>query len=242
MCTVTFIPSHNQVFLTSNRDEKYWRAAAAYPKAYTLKTGNIIFPMDGDAGGTWFAVHQKGNALVFLNGAFIRHTPNPPYRKSRGLVLLDLLDQDSSSGAFASIDLSNIEPFTAVNWEAGELFEYRWDGKQKHHQRLPADIPHIWSSATLYDEEVVIKRKNWFNEWLEEHPHPTQKEILHFHQFTGEGDQHNDLMINRDGKVFTVSVTSAAITGEKIVMQYVDVKQSLAEVREFPITNASIKA
>jgi len=242
MCTVTFIPLNKRILLTSNRDEKHWRAAASIPEAYPAQTGKIIFPKDGDAGGTWFAVHENGNAVVFLNGGFIKHVPQPPYRKSRGLVLLNLIDHDSPYQAFQEIQLEDIEPFTAVIWDEGKLFECRWDGREKHPLPLAADIPHIWSSATLYDQEVVIKRRNWFNEWLEEHPYPTQVEILDFHQFTGDGDQHNDLMMNRDGKVFTVSVTSALIGEGSIIFEYVDVREAKTTERNFPIINASIKA
>jgi uncharacterized protein with NRDE domain len=242
MCTVTFIPSHKKIFLTSNRDEKHWRAAAGFPESYPAKTGHIIFPKDGDAGGTWFAIHENGNAVVFLNGGFIKHTPQPPYRRSRGLILLDIVDHESPFQAFQEIDLENIEPFTAVVWEYAKLYECRWTGNEKHQSLLAADIPHIWSSATLYDTEVVIKRRNWFQQWLEEHPHPSQEEILNFHQFTGDGDEHNDLVMNRDGKVFTVSVTSALIGEGKIVLEYVDVRQELTRERDFPIINASIKA
>ena len=242
MCTVTFIPSNKQIFLTSNRDEKHWRSAARLPEAYTGRTGNIIYPKDGDAGGTWFGVHENGNAVVFLNGGFIRHTPKPPYLKSRGLILLDLLDQHSPIDAFRNIQLGEIEPFTAVIWDQKKLYECRWDGHEKHELPLAADIPHIWSSVTLYDQDVIIKRRNWFTDWLEQHSHPTQEDILRFHQFTGDGDQHNDLMMNRDGKVFTVSVTSAAISDENIIVEYVDVKQSKITKRDFPIINASVKA
>ena len=242
MCTVTFIPSNRKIILTSNRDEKHWRAAANFPDAYPFRTGKIIFPKDGDAGGTWFAIHENGNAVVFLNGAFTRHIPQPPYRKSRGLILLDLVDNDSPWQAFRKIDLENIEPFTAIIWDEGKLIDCRWDGKKKHEIQLAANMPRIWSSATLYDQEVVVKRRNWFNSWLQKHPYPSQQEILDFHQFTGDGDQHNDLMMNRDGKVFTVSVTSALIGEGEILTEYVDVKQSRVTERNFPIINASIKA
>ena len=34
--------------------------------------------------------------------------------------------------------------------------------------------------------------------------------FFNFHRFTGDGDRHNDLMMNRDGKVGTVSITFIA--------------------------------
>ena len=93
MCTVTFIPAKDRIYLTSNRDEKHWRTAALPPAAYEFDSGKMLFPKDGDAGGTWVAAHENGNAIVFLNGGLVAHVPNPPYRKSRGLILLDLLNR-----------------------------------------------------------------------------------------------------------------------------------------------------
>jgi hypothetical protein len=225
MCTVTFIPAGDKIYLTSNRDEKSWRSAALPPSIYSFGSGKILFPKDGDAGGTWIAAHESGNAIIFLNGGRVRHTPAPPYRKSRGLILLDLVEGRTPYNSFLAINLNNIEPFTAIILDDGHLFECRWDGSQKMHQEVSHTKPHIWSSVTLYDEEVISRRKNWFANWLKKHPNPTQEDILHFHQFTGDGDQHNDLMMNRDGVVFTVSVTSMAITEQQVTMQYVDVQQ-----------------
>jgi transport and Golgi organization protein 2 len=228
MCTVTFIRTADKIYLTSNRDEKHWRSNALPPAVYRFTSGNLMFPKDGDAGGTWIAAHENGQAIVFLNGGFIRHTPAPPYRKSRGLILLDLINADNAVACFEKIALEQIEPFTAIIWNEGQLFECRWDGVQKHKLQLNALQPHIWSSVTLYDEEVIKKRNNWFSNWLQKNKQLTQHDILNFHQFTGDGDAHNDLRMNRNGQVFTVSVTSMAITDEAIQMQYLDLKNNSA--------------
>ena len=226
MCTVTFIPGRDKIYLTSNRDEKHWRSAALTPAAYPFPSGKILFPKDGDAGGTWIAAHENGNAIIFLNGAFEKHIPAPPYRKSRGLILLDLIESTTSYNSFLAINLNNIEPFTAIVWDDGYLFECRWDGSKKHARQLDAAMPHIWSSATLYDEEVIDKRTRWFERWLQQHHQPAQQDILDFHRFTGDGDQHNDLLMNRNGHVFTVSVTSMAITDHDVTMRYLDIKNN----------------
>ena len=230
MCTVTFIPvphkDGKKIYLTSNRDEKHWRSSALPPAVYTSTSGRVLFPKDGDAGGTWIAAHENGQAIVFLNGGFVRHTPEPPYRKSRGLILLDLLHAHDPLTCFQTISLHRIEPFTAVIWNNGELFECRWDAQQKHSTRLNASQPHIWSSVTLYDPAVISKRKSWFLEWLQKNKQPSQHDILHFHQFTGDGDDHNDLRMNRNGHVFTVSVTSLEMADDNMLMHYLDLKSN----------------
>ena len=224
MCTVTYIPTKEYFYLTSNRDEKNWRTDALAPAIYSSGSGKMMFPKDGDAGGTWIAAHENGNMVIFLNGGFVAHTPAPPYRKSRGLILLDLLDHSTPYNCFLAINLSGIEPFTAIIRDNGHLFECRWDGLKKHHKELDRAIPHIWSSVTLYDEETISKRKKWFDNWLEEKENISQSDILHFHQFTGDGDAHNDLKMNRDGKVFTVSITSIGIDSNGLTMDYLDLK------------------
>jgi Transport and Golgi organisation 2 len=226
MCTVTFIPAQDGIYLVSNRDEKHFRGDAVPPRTYEFQSGKIVFPKDADKGGTWIAMHENGRAIVFLNGGLEAHEPDPPYRKSRGQVLLDLMNAPNATEYFKHMDLSSIEPFTAVIWENNRLFEAIWDGMEKHFSEKDNAIPHIWSSVTLYEETTRSKRRRWFDAWLERTPEPGLPEILHFHQFTGEGDAHNDLMMNRNGEVFTVSITGMHINGTKARMVYLDLKNN----------------
>lgn len=222
MCTVTFVPTGDTLYLTSNRDEKNWRPSASAPAIIEYPSGSILFPKDPHAGGTWIAAHENGNALVFLNGGFVAHSPQPSYRKSRGLILLDLLDSHSPVNSFMAINLNNIEPFTAVLWEDKLLFECRWDGKRKYRKDLNEEKAHIWSSVTLYEEPVINKRRSWFEDWKRSNQEPDGEAIMHFHQFTGDGDKHNDLLMDREGKVCTVSVTQLQLSSAGTTMQYLD--------------------
>jgi uncharacterized protein with NRDE domain len=239
MCTVTFIPVNNKIIVTSNRDEKHGRLPAIAPAVYTKRTGTLLFPKDADAGGTWIAVHENGNMIVLLNGGLIKHEPKPPYKKSRGLVLIDLIDDENPYQNFLHADLKKIEPFTAIIFDEGQLFECRWDGEIKYHAALKIHQPHIWSSVTLYDDKIIRKRKKWFEEWLKKNPSPSQNDILHFHQFTGDGDKHNDLLMNRDGQVFTVSITSIEMNDENALMQYVDIRNQQTHQHELAFTKAT---
>jgi hypothetical protein len=207
MCTVTYIPVRNGFYLTSSRDEKQTRPRAQEPLPHTGVTGTLLFPKDSSAGGTWFVAHEKGFAAVLLNGAVQKHIAKPPYRRSRGLILLYLTDQPDPLQAFHSIDLDNIEPFTIILVKEGQLQECRWDGSSKYHRPLDAASPHIWSSVTLYSPEVIRKREQWFRDWLQGYPLPDTATILSFHQHAGDGDSHNDVLMDRNGEMLTVSVT-----------------------------------
>jgi len=238
MCTVTFIPYNDSVFITSNRDEKQRRLPAIPPREYDFPSGKQYYPKDADEGGTWFAQHENGNTIILLNGGFVYHESKPPYRKSRGLIVIELLQHDSPFDLFRSVGLDDIEPFTLVIWEDNNLFECRWDGERRHAKMLDKTLPYIWSSATLYDEAAAAKRELWFEEWLDKQSSFTQNEILDFHRFSGDGDTHNDLTMNRDGKVFTVSITGVEITGAKAQITYLDLLDDKTYLQDIEINKA----
>ena len=222
MCTVTYIPSKEKIFLVSNRDEKHWRLPAIPPQPYDFSSGKIYFPKDADEGGSWFAVHENGNTLVLLNGGFKNHIPQPRYERSRGLVLLELAQTANPFDKFRSINLENIEPFTLVLWSNEKLFECRWDGERKHSKQLDKSLPYIWSSVTLYDDEAIAIRENLFENWLDKHPEFSIDDILNFHQFSGEANSHNNLLSNNQGKIFTVSITGVEISSATAHLKYLD--------------------
>jgi uncharacterized protein with NRDE domain len=224
MCTVTFVPVRGNFFLTSNRDEKATRLRATFPALYRYNECNLIFPKDGLAGGTWTALKENGNAAVLLNGAFARHVPGPSYRKSRGIVFLEIIASKQPLKAVSTVNLQSIAPFTLILLEEDRLYEVKWDGTEHHCRQLSVNRAYIWSSVTLYDDWIIKKREHWFASFLDRNPQPTQQDILNFHRFSGEGDSNNDLLMNRNGVYATVSITSIQLNPDRGVMKYLDLK------------------
>lgn len=222
MCTVTYIPGKNRYFLTSNRDERTSRLPAITPMQYHIKDNTLVFPKDATAGGSWITCTMKGDAGVLLNGAFVKHEPAASYRKSRGLVFLDIMSAEVPLEYFLFMDLTNIEPFTLILVETKDLHECRWDGSQKFHSILNRGVPYIWSSTTLYDLSTAACRKLWFNKWIHARKNFSQKDIINFHRFTGNGDRGNDLVMNRNNLLKTVSITSLEVRECKGTMKYLD--------------------
>jgi uncharacterized protein with NRDE domain len=83
------------IVVAANRDEHYTRKARGphmmhhHPRVYAGK--------DELAGGTWLGVNESGLVVGLVN----RHSPQPqdPARRSRGLLCLDLLCQNSAKAA-----------------------------------------------------------------------------------------------------------------------------------------------
>ena len=222
MCTVSFVCSKDKIIITSNRDEQVIRPNAIEPKTYSINNKNIIFPKDPKAGGTWYAIDEKGTVMVLLNGASEKHKVVPPYRKSRGLIVLDIISSENPLGYWNGINLDNIEPFTVVLFQDKKLYQLRWDGTQKETTNLEITQNHIWSSSTLYPKEVRETRSQWFYSFLETKPDITPEEMLNFHRYTEEENQEHGLVINRNNVLKTLSITQSVIEKNKVTILHCD--------------------
>lgn len=232
MCTVTFVSSNNKIIITSNRDEKIIRPSAVEPKNYAVNNKNIMFPKDAKAGGTWYAVSEEGTILVLLNGADEKHEVKLPYRRSRGLIVLDIISSDNAVEAWNIINLDNIEPFTLVLFQNNNLYQLRWNGTEKTKVSLDVSECHIWSSSTLYSKEIREKRAIWFNSFLETtrikaeqsgvEYEITEDEMYNFHRYTENDNSENGLIINRNDLMKTLSITQSVIEKNKVTLLHHD--------------------
>ena len=228
MCTVSFVYSNGKTIITSNRDEKVLRESAIEPKNYLVNNKNILFPKDPKAGGTWFAIDENANVLVLLNGADEKHTVHLPYRKSRGLIVLDIISSISPKDFWNEIDLENIEPFTLVLFQNSQLFQLRWNGNEKNTLVLDECKNHVWSSSTLYSKEIREKRSKWFYSFLERISIPSEIEMFDFHRNTEKENTENGLVINRKEEMKTLSITQTTFEKNKGSISHHDLITNLS--------------
>jgi uncharacterized protein with NRDE domain len=218
MCTVTYVPTKQGYLLGSNRDEQSTRATAISP----IKDVNLLYPKDADKGGTWLSLMNNGDCLCLLNGAFVKHTPNAKYTYSRGLFVLDVARSASKIEFITLVDLFAVEPFTVIIKEAETLFQVKWDGHAKHIKKLDAQASYVWSSCTLYDEQVKTLREDWFQQFLHNGIH-TSKDLLNFHQQAGNGIASENVLMQREG-VSTVSTSIIEVLTTHASLNYIDYK------------------
>jgi hypothetical protein len=234
MCTVTYLPSETGYILTSNRDEKNKRKPASQPIEYPLGNNLLLFPRDGESGGTWLATDQNGITVCLLNGAFEAHFSNPPYRQSRGKVVLDYFQFTDFQSFLNEYSLDGIEPFTLIvaNKKGHPVLEIRWDGDRKYVKMHPEDKPVIWSSSTLYSPDVIKLREKWFSEWRSKNPNWNQTDILNFHKFSGSGESENSLVMSRGIVLKTQSITSVEVDGKNSRMEHFDITTNNQSTRQ----------
>jgi hypothetical protein len=231
MCTVSFVHSNGKIIITSNRDEQVARPAIE-PRNYLVNQKNLFFPKDPKAGGTWYVIDDSTNVLVLLNGAEEKHQWNPPYRRSRGMIVLDLFSSASAIDSWKTINLENVEPFTLVLYQEQQLYQLRWNGTEKSKLKLNTNENHIWSSSTLYAKEIREQRAQWFSTFLDTTPQVTFEEMFRFHRYTEADNAQHGLIINRDDKLKTLSITQSVIEQNKITVMHHD----LIEEKEFANT------
>ena len=148
MCTVTFLPLGSSSFiLTHNRDEHHTRSIALLPERKMIGDIELIYPKDEQGGGTWFAT-SKNYTLCLLNGGFEKHIPSPPYKHSRGLVILDFFLFNNVHQFKDEYLFTGIEPFTLIIIEHStkQIHQIVKDEDQIHYSKKNENETHIWSS------------------------------------------------------------------------------------------------
>jgi len=223
MCTVTLVPlpaTPNGFVLSSNRDEAVLRKTLP-PEIYSEAGTKLLYPKDAEAGGSWIGLSERKRCICLLNGGFEKHLRKPPYKKSRGLVVRELLAARNFNEKLKDYNFEGIEPFTAIVVEYQQqlkFLELVWDGTDLHLRVLPLK-PDIWSSTLLYSSEEVALRRQKFETFKKHHP-LTPENILKFHSFGGETGEEG-LIIDR-GFLKTCSITQIINGPAKTSLWYRD--------------------
>ncbi|WP_126652242.1 NRDE family protein [Chryseobacterium aureum] len=230
MCTVSFFKTEQEIILTSNRDEKINRERAVFPNSLDLQNKKLYFPKDERASGTWFITDDNGNTVILLNGAFRKHLSNPPYKKSRGIVLLDLAKSENFLKGFHEYNLSGIEPFQLLVCTEEKLFRLLWDGNSKHMIPLNKNENHLFSSKTLYDDSIEYQRNTHFKEF-QKHNKIDAEKIVNFHKMH-QIEKEDEIESVIKETFITVSITQLIIRKENIDLRYYDLVENTLQKKK----------
>ncbi len=233
MCTVTIIPKENNGFvLTSNRDEAPDRISIA-PDFYIINDVKTLFPKDEVAGGTWIGLSEKNRMICVLNGGFKLHERKLSYRKSRGIVAKDFMIANDIEATIQTYNFLDIEPFTIiiVDWNTTlKFYELIWDGVNKHFKQLPHE-PKIWSSSTLYSEDMKKERLSWFESFINKNE-LDELSLLTFHKTAGGDNEDFGVIMNR-GFVKTTSITQVIKETDSVKMRHENLQNKIITTKTF---------
>ena len=204
MCVVTYFPSNQGFFFTSNRDENSHRKTM-YPQFYQHQKHNLLYPKDLEKGGTWFAVNKDEKKMAcLLNASSLQ--PHPHKKISRGHIPLSCLSDDQN---FLSHDsLLKTAPFKLIIihfYEKTQIEELHWNGKKLLETRIDETKPKIWFSNTLYNQ----KKKQSLTKKFEQDSVIFDKweNIINFHKKIALPNNSPEYLI-KNQNIQTVSITS----------------------------------
>lgn len=228
MCTVTYLPHREGWILTNNRDETPLRASYHLIKKETANT-LLLYPPD-EKGGTWIALSRPKRVVCLLNGAFEKHAHRPPYRLSRGLIVLEAAKAANPDLFFFALNLEGIEPFTLIWKDDRDFFQLVWDGETSHILALDSAQNYIWSSSTLYTPEQKSMRNAYFQNFISNNQvSPTNMKDFHLSQPFGVPAC--DFRMDRPG-VKTIAVTQVLRTRDSFTVEYLNLMDDSTLVSE----------
>ena len=181
MCILSIVKSEQGIVITSNRDEQRSRKNSLAPEIINLGERKAIIARDAQAQGTWLLTDNLGRTAILLNGAFESHIPAPPYRESRGIILMNLFQEENFKSAFLFYHLENIEPFQVIYLDPERAFQFVWDGNQKHLFEVDLSTPQVFFSPTLYTKEQQEEKRNHFFKILAEIESMDSSQLLEIH-------------------------------------------------------------
>ena len=160
MCTASWAHGDDGFQLLFNRDEKRTRLCADPPRIETRDGLLTIAPVDGDHGGSWISVNERGLALCLLNGSY-----GARGLRSRGLLLSELAGSRSVDEAMERLavkDLARYATFTIVALQPGRKAPIvEWDGATAT-MLDDGDVQVPLASSSFDAEGVRLKRREEF--------------------------------------------------------------------------------
>ncbi len=172
MCTVTVVPHETGIRVMCNRDERRSRPAALPPQLHDLGGRLAAIPLDPRGAGSWVGVNDAGIVVTLLNvsGSW-RRSPEEP-RRSRGLIVREVLRSGSLSHVLetvASLDVGLFDLFRLVVARGSTVVDATSDGARRVTTRqITLDRPLIFTSSSLGDALVEAPRKQLFQRMVVE--------------------------------------------------------------------------
>ena len=207
MCTLTYVPQANGGLITSNRDEMISRNSSLLIQK-NIGEMKLLMPVDPQSKGTWIGASKRAIAVLLNGGDTTYNFSEYSDKESRGNLIPWFFESNCNSEFYNSKSLSNFAPFTLVMFIQGKetiINELVWSGEHSEHRIHSADTPQIWSSSTLYSNDIKrIKRQLFLNKiQSEKSNYPPLLKSLHLSSPLG---LENGFRIQRDNGLATISL------------------------------------
>lgn len=164
MCIVSFYKEEDQILLTHSRDESIYRTTSTNIEKREWYGKTYYSPVDHEKNGSWIFYSEQYLACILNGGKIKPKELKPSYRRSRGLVLLDILKYNEVEEFIENEDLTGIAPFTILihDRKNNKTFLLFWDEIQLDINDLSDETFIFRCSSTLYSFEKMKELENIF--------------------------------------------------------------------------------
>jgi hypothetical protein len=216
MCTASWLIHDDGYELFCNRDELNTRQRGIAPVWRERNGMRYLAPTDGDHGGSWIAVNERGLSLCLLN-LYGVETASPAGRfTSRGLLLAALTHHQSPvevARDLWSLDLNRYRPFLLLLLARQMMpLLLKWDGTQ-----ISGDVrPQMPVTTSSFDTANVIHaRQRRFDELA-----PRDAQSLRRYHFSRDprGGPYSVCLARADAR--TVSFSHISVIGNTVNFEY----------------------
>lgn len=168
MCTLSIINNIDEIIITMNRDEHRQRDEENYliNNNNNADKINIVYPVDSQAGGSWFGCNEKGVVLALLNRY---QDPVSENKLSRGGIITMLScagNLEQVVNCFGTLQLERYNPFDLFIISNYGKIRCSWNGRLSTIEEINSNSGYIHSSSFVDREKTLLWRQNYFNQWM----------------------------------------------------------------------------
>jgi len=207
-----------------NRDELFSRPIALPPKIFEKGAMEMIYPRE-PSGGTWIACNGRGDLLALLNWNGSEASYMSLKRKTRGLVIPELIglpDLSTTDSHFQQMNLDGLFAFRLVGIFRSErvTIEWRWDGLARRTLAFSWARKH-WFSSSLSDSLAEKERGRTCETAASEPAAGSNRWLRRLHSSHVPRPGPFSVCVHRQDAA-TVSYTEVCCGGKLISMGYLD--------------------
>jgi uncharacterized protein with NRDE domain len=196
MCTLSVLRLNNLLVITMNRDEARLRHEAGL-RQQQQNGLKLLYPIDGQAGGTWFGVNNHGVVLALLNRY---QDPQFSSAPTRGNIIPQALaygDFNLVKKHLSEQNYQGYNPFDLLLVANDKCLHLSWNGRHLSTYIVNEKALLISSSARNTDA-VLAKRQEHFQQWLRRTPELSAEAVLqHIHLQHNPDSQADSVLMDR---------------------------------------------
>jgi len=199
MCTVTWLAELDSYQVFFNRDEKRQRKPAQRPAIHDAHGVRLLYPVDGQAGGTWLGVNAYGLTLGVMN-YYAAGNEAVTGRVSRGKLVQKLLELKSVAEVRKQMTQNSFidyAPFVLIAIDDTTLLNaFTWDNHSVSGTTIKS--PGFLTTSSYDPDQVAARRKEFFTEFSNKHAPLTAEKLIAFHSSQSPESGPNAICMERE--------------------------------------------